>query len=57
MKADIRFGNGSIHRCVGRVINGQTAHFADEADVRRHIARVNEKQGGEVLRLVRMVSA
>ena len=33
----------------------ETVPFVDEADVRRHIARVNQKQGADVLHLVRIV--
>jgi hypothetical protein len=55
IKADIMFGDGSVHRCVGRVVNRESVPFVDEADVRRHIARVNQKQGADVLHFVRIV--
>lgn len=41
--AEIRFGNGSVHRCIGRVAGGKAAPFLGLEDVQAHISRVNER--------------
>jgi hypothetical protein len=43
IKADIQFGNGSVHRCVGRIVNKESVPWRDESDVRAHVAHVNAK--------------
>jgi hypothetical protein len=44
IKADIRFGNGQVIRCIGRVgHNGETIPFKDAADVEAHCAHVRER--------------
>jgi hypothetical protein len=41
--ADIRFNDGSVKRCRGRIVNGESVPWTDEADVRAHIAYLHGK--------------
>lgn len=52
IKADIKFCDGSIHRCVGRIVNGQSVPWVSEQDVFDHVEFINRKyQGMEVVRI------
>jgi hypothetical protein len=55
IKADIKFGNGSIHRCIGRVRNRESVPWLDEADLRAHIAYINEKNPEAHVEIVRVI--
>jgi hypothetical protein len=52
VKADIRFADGSVHRCIGRLRCDKPVLFKDEADVVAHIDRVNQLRGAKCLELV-----
>jgi hypothetical protein len=55
IKADIKFGNGSIHRCIGRVRDRESVPWLDEADLRAHIAYINEKNPEAHVEIVRII--
>jgi len=53
IKADIKFCDGSTHRCVGRVINGKSVPWTDADDVKRHVAFIGSKfEGFELVRVI-----
>lgn len=55
IKADIKFGNGSIHRCIGRVRDREGVPWIDEADLRAHIAYINEKNPDAHVEIVSVI--
>jgi hypothetical protein len=55
IKADIKFGNGQVIRCVGRVRNREGVPWIDEADLRAHIAYINEKNPEAHVEIVRVI--
>ena len=53
MKADIKFCDGSVHRCVGRVVDGQSEPWKDLDDIVSHIAYINQKfTGMEIVKII-----
>lgn len=56
IKADIKFGNGQVIRCIGRVRDRQSVPWIDEADLRAHIARINEKNPEAGVEIVRVLT-
>ena len=57
LKADIKFGNGSIQHCVGRVRGGVCAPWNDEEDLRSHIAHINEKNPDASVEIIHVFTA
>lgn len=55
IKADIKFCDGSIHRCVGRIVNGQSVPWVSEQDVHDHIDFIDRKYPG--MAVVRILGA
>jgi hypothetical protein len=43
MRADIMFGNGSMRRCTGRVVNGECVPWRDKEDIISHVKYINDK--------------
>lgn len=43
IKADIRFPDGSVVRCVGRVRNKEVVPWKDRADLQDHIGYISSK--------------
>lgn len=52
--ADIRFCDESVHRCRGRIVNGESVGWVDEDDCRRHIEYLHSK-GHVGMAIVRFV--
>lgn len=46
IKADIKFCDGSVHRCVGRIVNGQSVSWVSEQDVYDHIESIGRNYPG-----------
>jgi hypothetical protein len=52
--ADIKFGNGAIHHCVGRVRNREVVPWTDKADLRAHITHINDRNPDAGVEIVKV---
>lgn len=53
IKADIRFCDGAVRRCIGKVVNRQSVPFESDEDVIKHVNAIAEKRAGyELVRII-----